>query len=82
MNSTLSAFYGLDFLASTVILLRDAPKVTTHQRLLQLAWGEGSGDMAALHTQVYELRNMLDRPFTHPMIQSVRGIGYRLVDSP
>ncbi|MEO5963139.1 MAG: response regulator transcription factor [Thermomonas sp.] len=60
-------------------LLRDAPKVTSHQRLLQSAWGEGGGDMAALHTQVYELRALIDRPFTHAMIQSVRGIGYRLV---
>ena len=63
-------------------LLRDAPKVTTHQRLLLAAWGEDSGDMAALHTQVYELRAQIDRPFAHAMIQSVRGIGYRLVVLP
>ena len=60
-------------------LLRDAPKVTSHQRLLQAAWGEDSGDIAALHTQIYELRALIDRPFAHAMIQSVRGIGYRLV---
>ncbi len=63
-------------------LLGDAPKVTSHQRLLQAAWGEGGGDIAALHTQVYELRALLDRPFAHAMIQSVRGIGYRLVERP
>jgi DNA-binding response OmpR family regulator len=63
-------------------LLRDAPKVTSHQRLLQAAWGEHGGDIAALHTQVYELRALIDRPFAHPMIHSVRGIGYRLVESP
>lgn len=63
-------------------LLRDAPKVTSHQRLLQVAWGEGSGDIAALHTQVYELRALIDRPFAHAMIHSVRGIGYRLLQSP
>jgi len=63
-------------------LLRDAPKVTSHQRLLHAAWGEDGGDIAALQTQVYELRALIDRPFAHPMIQSVRGIGYRLVVSP
>ncbi len=63
-------------------LLHDAPKVTTHRRLLQAAWGEAGGDIAALHTQVYELRSLIDRPFAHAMIQSVRGIGYRLVESP
>lgn len=63
-------------------LLRDAPKVTSHQHLLQAAWGEDRGDIAALHTQVYELRALIDRPFAHAMIQSVRGIGYRLVELP
>lgn len=59
-------------------LLRDAPNVTTHQRLLQAAW-HGGGDIAALHTQMYELRALVDKPFSRQMIQSVRGIGYRLV---
>lgn len=63
-------------------LLGDAPKITSHQRLLQAAWGENGGDIAALHTQVYELRALIDRPFAHAMIQSVRGIGYRLVVLP
>ena len=63
-------------------LLLDAPKVTSHQRLLQLAWGGDGGDIAALHTQVYELRALIDRPFAHAMLQSVRGIGYRLVAFP
>ena len=63
-------------------LLRDAPKVTSHQRLLQAAWGDDGGDIAALHTQVYELRALIDRPFAHAMLRSVRGIGYRLVVLP
>lgn len=63
-----------------VTLLGDAPKVTSHQRLLLVAWGEDRGDIAALHTQMYELRALIDRPFAHAMIQSVRGIGYRLVE--
>lgn len=60
-------------------LLRDSPNVIAHRRLLDAAWGEGEGDLRALHTQVYELRQLVDRPFAHAMIQSVRGIGYRLV---
>jgi DNA-binding response OmpR family regulator len=31
---------------------------------------------------VYELRALVDRPFAHAMIQSVRGVGYRLVAPP
>ena len=63
-------------------LLDDAPKVTSHQRLLLAAWGDNAGDIAALHTQVYELRALIDKPFAHAMIQSVRGIGYQLVELP
>ena len=63
-------------------LLHDAPKVTSHQRLLQAAWSSDTGDIAALHTQIYELRALIDRPFAHAMLQSVRGIGYRLVVVP
>jgi DNA-binding response OmpR family regulator len=60
-------------------LLQDSPNVTTHRKLMQAVWGSDGGDIAALHTHVYELRTLLDRPFDHAMIQSVRGIGYRLV---
>jgi DNA-binding response OmpR family regulator len=61
-------------------LLHDAPKVSTHQRLLRAAWQDG-GDIAALHTQMYELRALVDRPFPHRIIQSVHGVGYRVVTS-
>jgi DNA-binding response OmpR family regulator len=60
-------------------LLQAAPRVVTHARLLEFAWGDGGGDVAALQTQVYELRILVDKPFAHALIQSVRGVGYRLV---
>lgn len=63
-------------------LLRHSPNVVPHRRLLDAAWGEGGGLLPALHTQVYELRQLVDRPFAQPMIQSVRGIGYRLEAPP
>ena len=60
-------------------LLREAPRIVPHARLIELAWGAAGADMAALQTQVYELRALVDRPFASPLIQSVRGVGYRLV---
>lgn len=62
-------------------LLRDAPRIVPHARLLACAWGETGGDMAALQTQVYELRALVDKPFPVPLIHSVRGIGYRLAEA-
>ena len=60
-------------------LLRDHPSVSTHQALLRAGWGHAGGDLPALQTQIYELRALVDRPFAHAMIQSVRGVGYRMV---
>lgn len=41
--------------------------------------GEPGGDAAALHTHVYALRNLVDKPFQYQLIQTVHGIGYRLI---
>lgn len=60
-------------------LLQEAPRIVPHARLLEHGWGERGGDVAALQTQVYELRALVDKPFAHAMIQSVRGVGYRLL---
>ncbi|UHQ19557.1 response regulator transcription factor [Lysobacter sp. KIS68-7] len=61
------------------LLLAEAPKIVAHERLLRAAWGAEAGDMAALHTQMYELRALLDKPFDTPLIRSVRGVGYRIL---
>ena len=60
-------------------LLAEAPKIVAHERLLRIAWGADAGDMAALHTQMYELRALVDKPFGVPLIRSVRGVGYRIL---
>jgi DNA-binding response OmpR family regulator len=60
------------------VLLREAPRIVPHARLIETGWGAQGADVAALQTQVYELRALVDRPFAQPMIQSVRGIGYRI----
>ena len=59
-------------------LLQDAPRIVPHARLIDTAWGKDGGDIAALQTQVYELRALVDKPFAQPLIHTVRGIGYRL----
>jgi len=63
-------------------LLRNHPGISTHQALLSAGWSDAGGDVAALQTQVYDLRALVDRPFAQPLIHSVRGVGYRLVAAP
>ena len=64
--------------AILAVLLREAPRIVPHARLIEAAWRTGGGDIAALQTQVYDLRALVDKPFAHALIRSVRGIGYRL----
>lgn len=62
------------------VLLREAPRIVSHATLIGAAWGEDGADTAALQTQIYELRNAVDKPFDTPLLHSVRGVGYRLVE--
>jgi DNA-binding response OmpR family regulator len=59
-------------------LMLHAPQVLTHQALIAAVWGERGGDVGALHTHVYELRKLVDRPFGEALISSIHGIGYRM----
>ncbi|MCY7355438.1 MAG: response regulator transcription factor [Lysobacter sp.] len=63
-------------------LMREAPNVIAHRRLIEAAWSDEGGGGAALQTHMYELRLLLDKPFDYAMLQSVRGLGYRLVAAP
>jgi DNA-binding response OmpR family regulator len=63
-------------------LLRASPAVVAHRDLMQAVWGDTDVDMASLHSLVYELRALVDRPFGTRMLQTVHGLGYRLVAPP
>ena len=63
-------------------LLAAHPAVVSHRDLLQAGWGDVDTDTASLHSHIYELRALVDRPFAFPMLQTVHGLGYRLVAPP
>lgn len=60
------------------LLMRRSPGVVVQQALLEHVWPQHDGDARALHTHVYDLRALIDKPFGGSMIQTVHGIGYRL----
>lgn len=59
-------------------LMLRAPGVVAKQDLLQALWGTDAGDSAALHTHIYALRALIDKPFANALIHSAHGLGYRL----
>ncbi len=61
------------------LLMRRSPGVVGHDLLIQSVPGSRGGDAASLHTHMYDLRNLVDKPFDIPLIRTVHGIGYRLV---
>ncbi len=61
------------------LLMTRSPGVVSHSSLMQSFPGSREADSASLHTHMYDLRNLIDKPFGSALIQTVHGIGYRLV---
>ena len=60
-------------------LMRASPNVVTRQKLETVLWGDDPPDSDALRSQIYILRRAIDRPFSRPMLETVHGVGYRIV---
>jgi DNA-binding response OmpR family regulator len=61
-------------------LLREAPRLVTREQLEQQVWGDDRPDSDALRTHIHALRMALDKPFARPMLKTLPGIGYKLVN--
>lgn len=59
-------------------LLRNQHRVVGRAELCRLIWG--NSDVDALRAHIHELRLALDRPFDRPLLRTVRGGGWRLMD--
>ncbi|HEA3199703.1 TPA: response regulator transcription factor [Aeromonas veronii] len=63
------------------LLARRAPAIVSRQELLDTIWGDEEPDSDALRSHIYALRNVLDKPFPTPMLETLHGQGYRLVSA-
>lgn len=61
-------------------LIRAAPSIVSKEELEYDIWRESLPDSDAMRTHIHLLRQIVDRPFDTPMLHTVRGIGYRLVN--
>ena len=60
------------------ILMRHAPNVVSRETLIDQLWADDPPDSDGLKAHIYLLRNQLDKPFSHSLLQTVHGQGYRL----
>lgn len=60
------------------LLMRRSPQVVRRAELERAVWGDDPPDSDALRTHLHQLRAAIDKPFTRPLLHTLRGMGYRL----
>ncbi|MGD8881164.1 MAG: response regulator transcription factor [Desulfobacterales bacterium] len=62
-----------------IMLMRVHPNVVTRRELEHALWGDTPPGSDALRSHIYVLRSAIDKPFKHSLLETVHGVGYRLV---
>lgn len=60
------------------ILAEAYPQVVSRSQLTQKLWGDEPTESDAMRSHIYQLRNVLDKPFSVPMLKTVHGVGFVL----
>ncbi len=63
-------------------LMRASPEAVSRDRLEQLLWGDHPPDSDSLRTHIYMLRKEVDGPDDPPLIRTLHGHGYQLLEAP
>ncbi|HLR10152.1 MAG TPA: response regulator transcription factor [Sporosarcina sp.] len=62
-------------------LMENARIVLNREQILNYVWGyDYFGDTNVVDVYIRYLRNKIDKPYEHPLIHTVRGVGYVLKD--
>ncbi|HEC16722.1 MAG TPA: response regulator transcription factor [Sedimenticola sp.] len=62
------------------ILLQQSPRVVPRHEIERRIWGDDCPDSDALRAHMHVLRMSIDKPFDAPLLRTVHGIGYQLVE--
>ncbi len=61
------------------LLMQASPNVVARKDLEHALWGDMPPGSDALRSHIYALRRAIDKPFEEPLLETVHGVGYRLV---
>ncbi len=64
-----------------ILLVQAYPNVVSRKEIEHVLWGDMPPGSDALRSHIYSLRQAIDKPFNRPLIQTVHGVGYRLVET-
>ena len=62
------------------LLMLRAPKVVSKAELVAALWGDDEPERNVLRSHIYQLRNLIDKPFPKGYLRTVPKIGYQLLD--
>lgn len=60
------------------LLMRNSHRVVSKREIEQAVWGEPPESADLLRIHIHTLREAIDKPFSTPLLHTVRGMGYRL----
>jgi len=62
------------------ILMRESPRVVSRSDIEREVWGDLLPDSDTLRSHLYNLRKVIDKPFSKPLLHTIHSAGYRLAD--
>ncbi len=63
------------------VLMKNQGRVVTRTKLLEQVWGYNFDPSSSIiETYISRLRDKIDRPYSHELLHTVRGVGYSLSD--
>jgi DNA-binding response OmpR family regulator len=62
------------------MLMQASPNVVSRNEIEHALWSDMPPESDALRSHIYILRQAIDKPFTHPLIQTIHGFGFKLAD--
>lgn len=62
------------------MLMQASPNVVSRKEIEHALWSDMPPGSDALRSHIYTLRQAVDKPFKRHLIQTVHGLGYKLVD--
>jgi DNA-binding response OmpR family regulator len=62
-----------------IILMQNPDRVVTRQEIEQQVWNDAPPDSEVLRSHIYAIRSEVDKNGCRKLVQTIRGVGYRLV---
>ena len=76
-DGQLLELHGIGFRILT-ILAEAYPQVVSRSQLTRKIWGDEPTESDAMRSHIYQLRNVLDKPFGSPLLKTVHSVGFVL----